>query len=142
MANLYQQIVAGVKQLSSVIAASTVSATKFFGAGSAPTGAFGTGAGTSPTGLTIAGTDAGGLITFTTGTVPTASAVILTLTFNTTGVAPKGVLLYPSNSAAGLTNAIRPFTTSLSTSGWAIQNCTGQSLTASTQFMFSYIVIW
>jgi hypothetical protein len=60
---------------------------------SAPTIAAGVGAGTSPT-IAISGTDLSGNITITTGTLPTPSSTVATITFNTAyGVTPKTVLI-------------------------------------------------
>lgn len=72
-----------------------------FGVGT-PTIAAGTGAGTSPT-LTITGSDQAGYITVLTGTSPTASATVATVTFGQAfNSAPRMVSIRSANSAAAV----------------------------------------
>lgn len=88
--------------------AATVSALHFVGNSAAPTIAVGAGTelGTTPTAAVTTGTDAGGVITFTSGTAPVAftantAVTIGTVTFNTTyGTAPKAVSVVPANANA------------------------------------------
>jgi hypothetical protein len=71
-------------------------------ANTTPTIAAGAGAGTAPT-VSVTGTDVSGVIAVTTGTSPSASAVVATVSFSVAyGSTPKGVLLTPCgiNSAA------------------------------------------
>lgn len=67
-----------------------------------PTIVAGTGAGTGPT-VAVSGNDNAGVITVTTGTTPTASATVATITFGTAfAVVPRAVILADAaaNSAA------------------------------------------
>jgi len=65
---------------------------------STPGIAAGTGAGTGPT-VSVTGTDLGGFISVTTGTAPTLSATVVTITFNVAyGTAPRCVSLTPANA--------------------------------------------
>lgn len=76
------------------------------GGSSAPTIAAGAGAGTSPT-ISISGTDLAGYVTVTTGTLPTLSAIVATVTFNATyGAAAKTALLTPANLATAALSGI------------------------------------
>ena len=69
-------------------------------AGGTPTISAGAGAGTSPT-ISIAGIDECGYISLTTGTSPSTSSTVATITFSITyGVVPKCVLITPANAAA------------------------------------------
>ena len=70
------------------------------GTSAAPTVAAGTGAGTSPTLAVVSGSnDLSGYVTATTGTTPTASAAVFTLTFNVAyNLAPK-CEAWPANPA-------------------------------------------
>jgi hypothetical protein len=67
-----------------------------------PTVAAGAGLGTSPPAPTITGNDQSGYVTFTPGTLPSASSTVVTVTFGKTwAVAPKAVIL-----GAGSTNVM------------------------------------
>jgi len=60
--------------------------------------AAGAGAGSSPT-VSITGTDTAGYITITTGSSPTASATVATITFNTAYTStPHSVMITPASS--------------------------------------------
>lgn len=70
------------------------------GSGSTPSIAAGAGAGTSPT-VAVSGADLAGVVTVTTGTTPTANAVVATITFaRAFAAAPKAVIMRPANTAA------------------------------------------
>lgn len=98
-----------------------------------PTLAGGTGAGTSPT-LTIAGGDLASTVTITTGTTPAASAVIGTVTFNTTwGAAPRCV--FAAANAAAATKISSVYITS--TTSTYVLNASTTALTASTQYIWN-----
>lgn len=66
----------------------------------------GVGAGTSPT-ISIVGTNAGGVITLTVGTLPTALGTIGTVTFSSSFAFPTGcsVVIIPTTGSIGLTGA-------------------------------------
>lgn len=110
---------------------------------SAPTISAGSGAGTSPT-VSITGTDLAGYITVTTGTAPTLSATIVTVTFNTAYAAtPNTVLLDPANSNAALLSGVtEPFAdqAGISTTVFTITAGT-TALTGSTTYKWYYTVI-
>lgn len=101
----------------------------------------GTGAGTSPT-ISITGNDIAGRITLTTGTGPSASATIATITFSAalTGT-PKAVIVLGSNSQTQ-THGNRFFwdRSSSSSSSWVLA-ATATNLSASTAYEFTYLVI-
>ncbi len=81
----------------------------------APTIAAGTGAGTTPT-VSVAGNDTAMLVTVTTGTTPTASATVVTITYNATWAAVPKPILMPANAAsAALSGTASVFITQGST---------------------------
>lgn len=109
--------------------------------GSTPANTPGTGAGTSPT-ISVTGNDAAGYVTIATGTSPTASGNIVTVTFSTALVnTPKSIQLTPANEAAA-TELVKFYVdqATVSTSAWIIKN-TAVGLTASTTYKFYYTVI-
>lgn len=108
--------------------------------GSSPTMAPGAGAGTSPTCTSITGANMAGVISCTTGTLPTASATVATITFNgTVATAPQGCTLMPRNAltAVALTSF---YTTAPTTSGWTIA-ATTIAPPAATTLSWSYSCI-
>lgn len=113
------------------------------GTTSAPTIAAGTGAGTSPT-VSIAGTDLGGYISVTTGTLPTLSATVATVTFNVAyGVTPRAIVLTPANSNAALLNGVNMVyinQAGITTTTFAITAGT-TALTAATAYQWFFQVI-
>jgi len=115
----------------------TISVKHIIGSSSAPTIAAGTGAGTSPT-VSISGNDLIHKVTITTGTSPTASATVATITFNVAyGVAPK-IILTPVNSAAAALNGTAQIyvdDASTTTTVYVIKVGSG-GLTASTTYLF------
>lgn len=115
-------------------------------ANTTPTIAAGTGAGTSPT-IAISGTDVNGVVTLTTGALPTGSAVVATITFSAAyATAPKTVQLLNAdvNSAAlsGLTMVWVPVvgdTNGVTTTTWClVAGATG--LVAATSYKWRYFV--
>lgn len=112
------------------------------GTTTAPTGAVGTGAGTSPSAVTFStnATDLSGDVLVTTGTLPTAGATVLTVTFNTAyGTAPI-VLLSPANAATALLSGVTMvYTTSTTTTYVITAGSTG--LIAATTYSWHYHVI-
>jgi hypothetical protein len=117
--------------------------THIIGNSSAPTIAAGTGAGTSPT-ISISGTDAGGFISLTTGTSPSASATVFTVTFNVAyGAAPKSVVLTPGGpNTATLSGNAAVYADEASTSTTQfIAKVGSTNLTAATTYIWYYHVI-
>jgi hypothetical protein len=109
---------------------------------SAPTIAAGTGAGTSPT-VSIAGNDIAQKVTITTGSSPTASATVATITFNVAYTTAPRVILTPANAnAAGLSGASQVYVddSSIGTTSYVISVGSG-GLTASTTYLFYAHVI-
>lgn len=77
-----------------------VTLTHIIGSTGAPTVAAGAGAGTSPTLAVVSGsTDLSGYVTATTGTTPTATAAVFTLTFNVAYTLAPKCLAWPANAA-------------------------------------------
>lgn len=107
-----------------------------------PTIAAGTGAGTAPT-VVIAGSDRAGLITVTTGTTPTASATVATITFGRPfGTAPAAVLLTPAGAvSAALSGIAAAYVDSAATTTTAFVVKVGSTaLAASTAHKWHYRV--
>lgn len=82
-----------------VVSGTKAAITHLSGRGSAPGIAAGTGAGTGPT-VSIVGSDLSGEITVLTGTSPSTSAIVVTMTFATTYEAAPYVTLTASNDPA------------------------------------------
>lgn len=115
----------------------------FRSSGNAPTIAAWTGAGTTPT-VRIAGTDVRGTITVTTGSKPSASAVVATVTFNVTyGNAPGVIILQPSNEAAAvLSGAATVFENKANRSATAFVIRVGSMpLAGTTTYLWDYLVM-
>lgn len=103
-----------------------------------PAIAAGTGAGTSPT-VSLTGGDLNGVITVTTGTLPTASGVVVTVTYHSAYDNDTYPILQPANSlTALLTGATMVFTTG-STTTFTITAGTG-GLAAATTYIWYYHV--
>lgn len=105
---------------------------------STPTIAAGAGAGTSPT-VSVSGTDQSGDVTVTTGTVPTLSAVVATITFFSgynfrTGTYP---MLYPGNATTATLSGTSMVFTSGTTTNWTITSG-AVALTAATTYLWHY----
>jgi hypothetical protein len=110
----------------------------FVGNSVAPTIAAGAGAGTSPT-VSIAGTDQSGVITVTTGTLPTASATVATITYNFAYPNATYPVLMPANSSTALlSGATMVFTTGGTTTFVITGGTTG--LTAATTYSWYYTI--
>ena len=110
--------------------------------GSAPSLAAGAGAGTGPT-VTLGAnsSDLAGSISVTTGTIPTLSAVIVTLTY-AAGAFPHGsiVILTAGNSAtAGLNSTGMVFPTGSSTTFTITAGTV--ALAAATTYVWNYLVV-
>jgi hypothetical protein len=104
--------------------------------GTAPTIAAGGGAGTTPT-IAVSGHDQAGTITLTTGTSPTVSSVICTVTLNATMASAPVVVFSPANATAGTVSGVY---TGSSTSTFTLTSGTA-GLAAATQYIWSYYVI-
>lgn len=110
--------------------------------GASPTGAVGTGAGTSPSAVTFSAnaTDVSGDVLVTTGTLPTAGASVLTVTFNSAYITAPIVELFPANAATALLSGVTMvFTTSSTTTFVITAGSTG--LVAATAYSWHYHVI-
>lgn len=110
------------------------------GGTSAPTIAAGAGAGTSPTVSVSNATDLSGIVNVLTGTLPTAAATVVTVTFNVAyGVAPN-MVLQPGNAATALlSGATMIYVTSTTTTFVITAGATG--LVAATQYVWFFHAI-
>lgn len=116
-----------------------VTSPHFKGSGSTPTIAAGAGAGTSPS-ASIVGTDAAGQITLTSGVLPSALAVVFTVTFATAYGSAPNVVFSPANAGAAiLSGATMVYVTSNTTT--FVFNSGGTGITAATSFLWNYLVI-
>lgn len=111
------------------------------GAGATTPGiAAGAGAGTSPT-VGATGKDQAGQISVLTGSSPTASAVVATLTFANTWGATPNIILTPANAAAAaLSGNAAVFISSPGTGSFAVSVGSTQ-LGAATTYLWNYFVI-
>ncbi len=113
------------------------------GSTSTPTIAAGAGAGTTPT-IAVAGSDMGGYITLTTGTLPTLSAVVSTVTFNVTyASAPRMISLTPANNNAAMLSGVNMVfvdQAGITTTTFDVTAGT-TALTAATTYKWYYTVI-
>lgn len=103
----------------------------------------GTGAGTSPT-VSVTGTDLGGYISVTTGTLPTAAAAVVTVNYgNTQPAAPRCVQLTPANAAtAALSGVTMVYIDQANiTTGAFVITAGATGLTAATAYKWYYTVI-
>lgn len=129
-------VLSGANANGSVLAARVVSV------GSTPSNTPGTGAGTGPT-VTVTGDDMAGALSVLTGTGPSASATVVTITFNAPyTAAPAGVCLQSSNTAAAaLTGNAQVFVSSLTQNTWVL-TVGSTNLAATTTYTWTYHVIW
>ena len=117
---------------------------RMVGASPAPSIAAGTGAGTSPTVSVASQTDQAGVISVTTGTTPSASADVATITFsNAFATAPKAVILTPANAAtAALSGNAAVFVDSANITTTTFKITVGSTnLTGSTAYKWFYLVL-
>lgn len=115
----------------------SVTSPHLISSGSAPAIAAGAGAGTSPT-VSIAGTDTAGAITVTSGTLPSVSAAIVTITFATAYGAGPRVVLWPANASASVLSFL-PYVTS--TTSTFVVNASTVALGGATTYVYNYLVI-
>lgn len=107
--------------------------------GATPGIAAGTGAGGSPT-VSITGANNGGIINVTTGTAPTLSAVVVTVTFSNPFPSSSAVVLYPANANTTLLSGTSMvFTTGGSTTFTITSGSV--ALTTVTAYSWNYQVI-
>lgn len=99
----------------------------------APSVAAGTGAGSSPTLTLTHASDSDGIINLTTGTSPTASATVATITFGTAFAANPNCSVTPASASA--MNVI--YSPPASTTAFTI-SAPSTALTASTAYTFTY----
>lgn len=110
--------------------------------GSVPGIAAGAGAGTSPT-ISISGSDMSGTISLTTGTLPSLSATVATITYNVDYGSKPRVVLTPANSNASLLSGVNAaFVDDGASSSSAFVITAGTTaLGAATSFVWYYHVI-
>lgn len=108
-----------------------------------PSIAAGTGAGTSPT-VSIEGTNIAGVVTVTTGTLPTgASNIIATITYNGLTYGTNSYVVISENSdapATSLLTGVSMVGSKGNTTGFTITSGT-TALTAATTYKWNYIVV-
>lgn len=128
--------------LSTVTDDGTASFLHIAGIGTAPGIAAGTGAGTSPTVSLTKATDLSGVINVTTGTLPTLSAAIVTITFATAYVsAPKVFIREANGNAATLSGVSMVFVDDANTTTTTFVLTAGATaLTAATAYKWYYTV--
>jgi hypothetical protein len=134
-------VTAAASMLGNIFTGTIISGQHFSGlASSAPTAAAGAGAGTGPTiSLNANSNDLSGYLSVTTGSSPTASAIVATLTFGTAYATLPKCLLAPANAAAsalsGAANVFIPLTSS--ESAFTV-NANTTALAASTLYTWGY----
>jgi Repeat of unknown function (DUF5907) len=105
-----------------------------------PGNSLGVGSGTGGS-LTIAGGDIGGSLTLTTGTLPTASATVVTITNSAASFTNgEAVTLTPGNAATALLSGATMVFVTGNTGGFVISSGT-TGLTAATTYKWYYTVI-
>jgi hypothetical protein len=120
-----------------------VKTTHLLGSSASPTIAAGAAAGASPTVSINTSNDLAGTVTVTTGTTPTASAILVTVTFNVafTGAKMPTVIISPANAAtAALTGTSTPYISSTTLSTFVLSSNTA-ALTAATPYAWYFHVI-
>jgi hypothetical protein len=105
---------------------------------SPPSVAAGAGAGTSPT-ISLTGGDQSGVISVTTGTLPTASSTVVTVTYHTSFSNGTYPVLMPANATTALLTGVNSVYTTGTTTTFTITSLTG-GLAASTAYSWYYYV--
>lgn len=105
---------------------------------SPPSIAAGAGAGTSPT-ISLTGGDQSGVISVTTGTLPTASSTVVTVTYHTSFSNGTYPVLMPANATTALLTGVNSVYTTGTTTTFTITSLTG-GLAASTAYSWYYYV--
>lgn len=110
----------------------------YYTTSAAPSISAGAGAGTSPT-VSVSGTNEDGVVTVTTGTLPTLGATAATITFSSSFAFPTdcSVTLTPGNSSAALLSGTTMVYTTGNTSTWIITAGTA-ALGAATTYIWNY----
>src|SRR6202044_2377870 len=122
--------------VASVDTSGNFSSTHYIGASAAPTIAAGAGAGTSPT-ISIAGTDLSCTVTLTTGTLPSISSPVCTVTFaGAYGAAPRPQMTPGNGAAASLSGLSMVYPTTTTTT--MVLNSDTTALTAATQYVWYF----
>lgn len=127
------QTIAGVKTLSSNLSVAHIISTT--GTGTITAGA---GAGTGPS-VSVVGNDLSGDITVTTGTLPTAGAVVVTLNYVSAFPNNSFPLIYPANAATALLSGVTMVYSSGTTTAMQI-NAGTTALTPATTYLWHYMV--
>lgn len=109
------------------------------GVGGTPSVSAGAGAGSSPT-ISVRGTDIAGEITLTTGTLPTLSATVLTLTFASAYGSTPFISVVPANAVTALLSGATMVFPTISTGALSLTSGL-TALTAATTYKWDYIVI-
>ena len=132
------QVVLGNSSVTATILRGAATAAKLGGSSSTPAVAAGAGAGTGGS-VSVSGNNTHGEITITSGTLPTASAVIATITFSGAafGTAPN-VVMWPSGPNAS-TLPFLPYVTTTTTT--FVINASTISLGGSTTYKYHYVVL-
>jgi trimeric autotransporter adhesin len=100
----------------------------------------GVGAGTGPT-ISVTGSGLGGTISVLTGSAPTASAAVVTVTFSSAYLTAPSVIICPANSAAALlTGTAAVYLISTSTTNFVLE-VGSTALSATTTYLWNYHVI-
>ncbi len=109
---------------------------------STPSVSVGAGAGTGAS-ATVTGNDIQGIVTLTTGTTPTTSAVLFTVTWNDSySTAPIAVMMTGnSNNAANLPGGRIPYVSSVGTTTFVASNPSINGLADATVYVFNYRTI-
>lgn len=112
------------------------------GSTSTPTAVTNTGAGTSGS-ITITGNDLAHKVSLVTGTTPTLSATVYTLTFNRAYAAAPRVILTPGNAAAaGLSGVTAVYVDDASTTTTTyVMKSSGTPLTGATTYLFHVLTV-
>ena len=105
---------------------------------SPPSIAAGAGAGTSPT-ISLTGGDQSGVISVTTGTLPTASSTVVTVTYHTSFSNGTYPVLMPANATTALLTGVNSVYTTGTTTTFTITSLTG-GLAAATAYSWYYYV--
>lgn len=125
--------------VASLDGAGRFSSLHLIGNGTAPSIAAGAGAGTSPT-VSLTGHDTAGKISVTTGTLPTLSADVFTVTFNTGYASAPYVNFSPANAVTALlSGASMVYVTATTTTFKFTAGTT--PLTAATTYLWNYSVV-
>jgi hypothetical protein len=123
-------------------ALTSITANHQLSSGSTPSFTAGAGAGSGPT-ITITGTDSAGYISVLTGSAPSASSVVVTVTFNVAyGATPRAVIVTPASSnEAVLTGTANVWADQggVATTGFTL-NVGSTGLAATTTYLFWYDV--